>query len=59
MDALEVQDGEPTPSLPLDKLAAIYIRIRDAKDDLTETYKTKVADLDEQMGVLETQMLNT
>jgi len=59
MDALEGQDEVTTSSIPLDKLAAIYIRIRDAKDDLTETYKTKVADLDEQMGVLETQMLNT
>jgi hypothetical protein len=59
MDVLEVQDEVTTSSIPLDKLAAIYIRIRDAKDNLTETYKTKVADLDEQMGVLETQMLST
>lgn len=47
------------PAIPLDQLAAIYIKIRDAKDDLTQTYKSKVADLDEQMGVLETQMLDT
>ena len=59
MDALEVQDGEPTPSLPLDKLAAIYIKIRDAKDTLTADYKKQYAVLEEQMGVLETEMLET
>ena len=47
------------PAIPLDQLAAIYIKIRDAKDDLTQTYKSKVADLDDQMGVLEAQMLDT
>jgi hypothetical protein len=41
MDVLEVQDEVTTSSIPLDKLAAIYIRIRDAKDDLTETTKQK------------------
>ena len=57
MDALEVQDEVTTSSIPLDKLAAVYIKIRDAKDDLTQTYKNKVAELDEQLGVLEEQML--
>ena len=47
MDALEVQDEVTTSSIPLDKLAAVYIKIRDAKDDLTQTYKNKVAELDE------------
>ena len=47
------------PAIPLDQLAAIYIKIRDAKDDLTQTYKAKTADLDEQLGVLEQQMLDT
>ena len=55
MDALEVQGEQP--SLPLDKLAAIYIKIRDAKDTLTSDYKKQYATLEEQMGVLETEML--
>jgi hypothetical protein len=59
MDALEVQDEVTTSSLPLDKLAAIYIKIRDAKDKLTADYKQQYADLEEQMGVLETEMLET
>ena len=59
MDALEVQDGEPTHSLPLDRLAGIYIKIRDAKDKLTADYKKQYADLEEQMGVLEAEMLET
>jgi hypothetical protein len=59
MDALEVQDEVTTSSLPLDKLAAIYIKIRDAKDKLTADYKQQYAALEEQMGVLETEMLET
>lgn len=59
MDALEVQDEVTTSSLPLDKLAAIYIKIRDAKDKLTADYKQHYADLEEQMSVLEVEMLET
>ena len=55
MDALEVQGEQP--SLPLDKLAAIYIKIRDAKDTLTSDYKKQYASFEEQMGVLEAEML--
>jgi len=55
MDALEVQGEQP--SLPLDKLAAVYIKIRDAKDTLTSDYKKQYATLEEQMGVLEAEML--
>ena len=58
MDELEVQDGA-TSSVPLDKLAGIYIKIRDAKDKLTADYKKQYADLEEQMGVLEAEMLET
>ena len=59
MDVLEVQDEVTTSSLPLDKLAAIYIKIRDAKDKLTADYKQHYADLEEQMSVLEVEMLET
>jgi hypothetical protein len=59
MDALEVQDEVTTSPLPLDKLAAIYIKIRDAKDKLTSDYKQQYANLEEQMSVLEVEMLET
>ena len=59
MDALEVQDEVTSPSLPLDKLAAIYLKIRDAKDKLTADYKQQYADLEAQMAVLEAEMLET
>lgn len=57
MDALEVQDEVTSPSLPLDKLAAIYLKIRDAKDKLTADYKEQYANLEAQMAVLEAEML--
>jgi hypothetical protein len=54
----EVQ-GE-APSTPnLDGLAKVYLKIRDAKDQLTSKYKEDVAALDEQMSVLEQEMLET
>ena len=55
MDALEVQGEQP--SIPLDKLTAIYIKMRDAKDKLTADYKQQYANLEEQMSVLELEML--
>ena len=55
MDALEVQGEQP--SIPLDKLTAIYIKMRDAKDKLTADYKQQYADLEAQMSVLELEML--
>ena len=57
MDAIEVQDEVTSSFLPHDKLAAIYIKIRDAKDKLTADYKQQYADLEDQMGVLEAEML--
>ena len=56
MDALEVQDEVTTPSIPLDKLVAIYLKMRDAKDKLTTDYKQKYADIEDQMAVLEAEM---
>lgn len=47
------------PDVPLDKLAMIYIKIRDARDDLTTRYKAEYAELEEQLEVLEQQMLDT
>jgi hypothetical protein len=52
-----VQDEVTTSSIPLDKLTAIYIKMRDAKDTLTSKYKAEYADIEEQMTVLESEML--
>lgn len=52
-----VQDDLPV-NPTLDKLTQVYLKIRDAKDTLTSTYKQQCADLEEQMGLIETQMLD-
>lgn len=41
------------------KLTSVYLKIRDAKDALTSEYKSKVAELDQQMSTLEQEMLET
>jgi hypothetical protein len=58
---IEVQDEVTSvlPDIPLDKLAKIYIKIRDARDALTANYKTAYAELEEQLSTLEQQMLDT
>jgi hypothetical protein len=51
-----VQDDAPVAP-NLDKMAAVYLKIRDAKDALTNEYKKAAADFDAQMDVLEAEML--
>ena len=46
------------PAIPLDQLAAIYIKIRDARDDLESAHKKRIAELEEQLSVIETEMLD-
>ena len=53
----EVQDE--VTSIPLDKLTMIYIKIRDARDNLTAKYKADHAELEAQLDILEHQMLDT
>jgi hypothetical protein len=42
----------------IDKIVAVYIKIRNAKEDLTREYDDKIADLDEQMRVLKQKLLD-
>ena len=42
----------------LDQLTKIYLRIRDAKDVLTEKYKEEVAGLEAQLAVIQQEMLD-
>ena len=48
-----------TSTPDLNNLTKIYLRIRDARDDLTAKYKKEHAELEEQMGLIETEMLDT
>jgi hypothetical protein len=41
----------------IDKIVAVYIKIRNAKEDLTREYDTKVATLDDQMRTLKEELL--
>ena len=42
----------------IDKIVAVYIKIRNNKEELTREYDAKIADLDEQMRVLKQKLLD-
>lgn len=42
----------------IDKIVAVYVKIRNAKEELTHEYDAKIADLDEQMRVLKQKLLD-
>jgi hypothetical protein len=48
-----------TSTPDLNNLTKIYLRIRDARDDLTAKYKKEHAELEAQMDLIETEMLDT
>jgi hypothetical protein len=54
----EVQE-EVTSAPDLNNLTKVYLRIRDARDALTAQYKKEHAELDAQMDLIETEMLDT
>ena len=54
----EVQE-EVTSAPDLNNLTKIYLRIRDARDALTAQYKKEHAELEAQMDLIETEMLDT
>jgi hypothetical protein len=41
----------------IDKIVAVYIKIRNAKEKLVEEYEAKLSDFDEQMKVLKEKLL--
>lgn len=47
---------ETEATVPLDKLAKTYRKIKTKKQELTTAYETEVASLDEQLNVLQTAM---
>ena len=50
--------GEAPSTYNLDELTKVYIKIRDARDDLESAHKKRIAELEEQLGVIETEMLD-
>ena len=50
---------EATPPVDLDKLTAIYIKIRDARSDKKREFEAQDKELEDQLTVLATQMLDT
>lgn len=56
-DMDDTVQGE-APSTPnLDELTKVYIKIRDARDQLESDHKKRVEELEEQMGVIEQELL--
>lgn len=56
---LEESEASEVQSPDMDKLTKAYLAIRDAKDALANEFKQKVAELEEQMGVIEQELLET
>lgn len=50
---------EDTAPVDLDKLTAIYIKIRDARSDKKREFEAQDKELEDQLSVLATQMLDT
>lgn len=53
----ELVSPEEKQSVPVDKLAGIYIKIRDARAKLKSDYEARDTELQEQMDVIEEQLL--
>lgn len=53
----EVQ-GEAPSTLNLDQLTKVYLRIRDTRDDMEAEHKRRVAEIEEQLSVIEQELLD-
>ena len=49
----EIEKPSEASNADLDKLTQVYLRIRDAKQDLDAAHKLKIAELDEQLSLIE------
>ena len=52
----EVQ-GQDSPQYDLDKLTAIYLKMRDKRDDMRRDAEAREKEIEEQMSIIETEML--
>lgn len=56
MDETNVQGQEP-PQIDLDRLTAIYLKMRDKRDDMRREAEARDKEIEEQMGIIEAEML--
>lgn len=54
----EVQDAPASEQVALDTLAAVYLKMRDARDEIRREMDAKQKEIEEQMQVVEQQMLD-
>jgi len=52
----EVQ-GQDSPQYDLDKLTAIYLKMRDKRDDMRREAEAREKEIEEQMSIIEAEML--
>lgn len=52
----EVQ-GQDSPQYDLDKLTAVYLKMRDKRDDMRREAEAREKEIEEQMGIIEAEML--
>jgi hypothetical protein len=52
----EVQ-GQDSPQYDLDKLTAVYLKMRDKRDDMRREAEAREKEIEEQMSIIETEML--
>jgi hypothetical protein len=53
----EKVQGEDSPLIDLDKLTAIYLKMRDKRDDMRREAEAQEKELAEQMDIIEAEML--
>ena len=51
-----LDENQTVEDVNLDKMTRVYLKIRDAKDELTAKYKADVAELDEQLETIEQEI---
>lgn len=56
MDETNVQ-GQESPQIDLDRLTAIYLKMRDKRDDMRREAEAREKEIEEQMGIIEAEML--
>ena len=56
MDDTDVQ-GQESPQIDLDRLTAIYLKMRDKRDDMRREAEAKDKEIEEQMAIIEAEML--
>ena len=56
-DMNEQVQGEAPPTPDLDQLTKIYLRIRDTRDDMESEHKKRIAQIEEQLSIVEQELL--